>query len=39
MQQKIMLGGHTIGRYLIMAFVKLCAVWDGSNTCRPLCIC
>lgn len=34
MQPKIMHGRLITGRYLIMAFVRLCAVWGESNTCR-----
>lgn len=34
MQPKIMHGKLTIGKYLIMACVRLCAVWDVANTCR-----
>ena len=38
MQPKIMHGNLTIGKYLITACVRLCAVWDVSNTCRLFCI-
>jgi hypothetical protein len=38
MQPKIMLGKLTIGKYSIMACVRLCAVWGVSNTCRLTCI-
>ena len=38
MQPKIMHGKLITGRYSIVAFVRLCAVWDVSNTCRLPCV-
>lgn len=38
MQPKMTHGKHTTVRYLIVEFVRLCAVWDVSNTCRFFCI-
>lgn len=38
MQAKIMHGKPTMRKYLIMACVRFCAVWDGGNTCRLSCV-
>lgn len=34
MQPKMMYGELTIMKYLIMAFVRYCAVSDAFNTCK-----